>query len=202
MNTPLVTVVIPTIKPRKMFLQRAVNSVRAQDMANYGAPQIEISIDRDHDGAAFVRNRALLRAKTPYVAFLDDDDYLLPNHLAILLDAIRDENVDVVYPMCRVIGAHNEEIDLSSTLRHGKPFDADELMKCNYIPVTSLVKTELAQAATFGPPDNAGPGDEQYEDYGFYLRLLGLGADFHHVPEVTWVWHHHGRQTGGRSDRW
>lgn len=202
MTAPLVTVVIPTIKPRKQLLRRAVNSVMAQNMKEYPPPLIEIAHDLDHDGAALTRNRALLNVRTPWVAFLDDDDFFLPHHLASLLDAAKATKADVVYPKCRVIGAHKEEIDLSSTLRHDRPFDADALLKCNYIPVTTLVKTEMAQAALFGPPDHAAPGDDQFEDYGFLLRLLDAEATFVHVPVVTWVWHHHGRNTAGQGNRW
>lgn len=200
MTTPLVTVVIPTIKPRKQLLRRAVNSVIAQNMKDYPAPAIEIAHDLDHAGAAPTRNRALLNVKTPWVAFLDDDDFFLPHHLATLLDAAKATKADVVYPKCRVIGPHKETIDLSSTLRHDRPFDADALQRCNYIPVTTLVNTEMAQAALFGPPDQA--VDEQFEDYGFLLRLLDAEATFVHVPVVTWVWHHHGKNTAGQGDRW
>lgn len=200
MNSPLVTVVIPTIKTRRGLLRRAVNSVMAQ---TYGVPPIEVAVDRDHDGAAITRNRALSNVRSEWVAFLDDDDYFLPHHLETLLGAAKDYwEVDVFYPMCKAIGPHFEGIDLNSTLRAGQPFDAEALRKCNYIPVTSLVRTELAQKAMFGPPDHAGPGDEQFEDYGFYLRLLNDGAVFRHVPEVTWVWHHHGANTAGQGDRW
>ncbi len=200
MTTPLVTVVIPTIKPRKMFLTRAVNSILAQDMKGRAKPEIEIALDREHEGAAATRNRALSKVRTPWVAFLDDDDYMLPHHLAMLLASAEEEVADVVYPECRVIGSNNEEIDLGGTLSHGLPFSEEALRQCNYIPVTSLVRTSLAVQAQFGPP--AGAKDSQYEDYGFYLRLLDLGAHFHHLMDVTWVWHHHSKQTAGQGNRW
>ena len=199
MHTPLVTVVIPTIKPRRGLLLRAVNSVLAQDLGGYGKPAIEIAIDREHDGAAVTRNRALDKVQTPWVAFLDDDDYFLPNHLQTLIDATCPER-DVIYSECRVIGPNYETLDISSTLRHGLPFDAEALRRDNYIPVTSLVRTELAQVARFGPPDH--DPTSLYEDWGFYLRLLKEGGNFHPIPEVTWVWHHHGRQTQGQGDNW
>ncbi len=200
MDKPLVTIVTPTIKPRRGFLRRAVNSVMAQ---TYGVPPIEVAMDRTHEGAAVTRNRALMKVQTPWVAFLDDDDYLLPHHLQTLLEESEAQpGVDVFYPMCQTIDANFNPIDLSSTLRAGQPFSEEALRKCNYIPVTSMVRTDLAKAALFGPPDHAGPNDEQYEDYGFYLRLLDGGAKFSHVPEVTWVWHHHGMNTSGLGDRW
>ena len=202
MTQPLVTVVIPTIKPRKGFLRRAVNSVLAQDMGGYPEPVIEIAIDREHEGSAKTRNRALLKAKTPWVAFLDDDDFFLPHHLKTLLDMTQRPNPhDVYYTGCQVIGPDFDEIPRQEEWgRFGEPFDAALLKQKSYIPVTSLVNTEMAQAAWFGPPnhDHSSP----YDDWGFYLRVLEQGGRFHHFPEVTWVWHHHGRNTSGREDRW
>lgn len=198
MNSPLVTVVIPTIKPRKGILRRAVNSVMAQ---TYGVPPIEIAIDRNHDGAAVTRNRALRNARSEWVAFLDDDDYFLPNHLEVLLDAADSAEHDVIYTGCKVIGANFETIPMQEEWgRFGKEFDAEILRQGSCIPVTSLVRTELAKQALFGPPDH--DPTSWYDDWGFYLRALDEGASFLHVPEVTWVWHHHGRNTSGQGDRW
>jgi hypothetical protein len=40
------------------------------------------------------------------------------------------------------------------------------------------------------------------EDWYTWLRLLDAGATFVHLPERTWVWNHHGQNTGGRTDKW
>jgi hypothetical protein len=34
------------------------------------------------------------------------------------------------------------------------------------------------------------------------LALLNAGATFYHLPEQTFVWEHHGKNTSGRADRW
>lgn len=198
MASPLVTVVIPTIKPRKGFLRRAVNSIMAQTYD--GIVPIEIALDRDHDGAAATRNRALMKVRTPWVAFLDDDDYFLPNHLEVLLNYASDD-YDVYYTGCEVISPDFEVIPHQEEWgRFGKDFDPELLKQKSYIPVTSLVRTSLAQDALFGPP----PHDKScpYDDWGFYLRVLQNGGKFLHIPQVTWIWHHHGRNTGGQGDRW
>lgn len=199
MKTLLVTVVIPTIKTRKGMLRRAVNSVMAQTISHDVVP-IEIAIDRDHEGAAVTRNRALAKVQTPWVAFLDDDDYFLPNHLEVLLDATSVEH-DIYYTGCDVIGPNFEAIPRREEWgRFGKPFDDELLREKSYIPVTSLVRTDLAKGAFFGPPDH--DPSSPYDDWGFYLRALNDGGRFLHIPEVTWIWHHHGRNTSGQGDRW
>src|ERR1044072_7605486 len=130
-NNPLVTVVIPTVKNRNRYLRRAVSSVLAQTLQPI---KIEIAIDRTHAGSAATRNRALSRVTTPWVAFLDDDDFFLPDHIESCFDAVAEYGAQVVYPGCRVIGPNYEEIPLQPQWgRFGQAFDGDLLMKTSYI---------------------------------------------------------------------
>lgn len=193
-----ITVVIPTIPVRQRELTRAVRSVTTQTLQ---PDMMIIVMDNEHQGAAMTRNRALQRVSTRWVAFLDDDDVLLPNHLEVLADAALESGADVIYPGCRVI---NPELGGVIPLREEwgrfeQPFSADILRQKSYIPVTSLVRTGLAQRALFGTPHGV---ETNYDDWGFYLRLLDEGAMFSHVPVVTWIWNHHGANTSGRGDRW
>lgn len=193
-----VTVIVPHIATRQFELTRAVASVAAQ---THQPTEVIVAFDRKHDGSAATRNRVLQHVTTTWVAFLDDDDELFPNHLELLVGYGLREGATVIYPGCRVVDAEGATLPLQEEWgRFGKPFDGDLLRKQSYIPVTSLVNTSLAKQALFGPPACAPTSD--YDDWGFYLRLLALGARFTHVPEVTWVWHHHGQNTSGRGDRW
>lgn len=194
-----VTVVIPHIGPRAEQLTRAVRSVAAQ---SHQARNIVIATDVHRNGSAVTRNRALYAdIDTDWVAFLDDDDEMLPQHLDVLTRAALRHGAQVVYSGCRVLDASLRDIPVREEWgRFGLPFDADLLRQRSYLPVTSLVRTDLARLAGFGPPDTH--PDSVYDDWGFYVRLLDLGANFVHVPQVTWVWHHHGANTQGRADRW
>lgn len=193
-----ITVVIPHIPVRTTGLLQAVASVTAQ---NYPASDIIITQDTRRDGAAVTRNRGLRNVTTPWVAFLDDDDVLYQHHLETLIMCARVTKADVVYPGCHVrnpaLGGIIPTRDEWG--RFGKPFDAELLRQMSYIPVTSLVRTELAQKALFGPVAGS---DSIYDDWGFYVRLLDLGATFVHVPVVTWLWNHDGKNTSGQADRW
>lgn len=193
-----VTVVIPHIPTRTHELGRAVASVAAQ---THQPENVVIAFDKRRDGSAITRNRALYHISTTWVAFLDDDDELLPHHLETLVRHAQREGATVVYSGCRVVDALGAVIPLCEEWgRFGQAFDPDLLRQKSYIPVTSLVYTNLARRALFGPPAHA--PDSDYDDWGFYLRLLDIGARFLHVPEVTWVWNHNGRNTSGRPDRW
>jgi len=185
---PGVTVVIPSIPPRAEMLSRAVASVLTQTCP---PEAISVALDHDHEGSAATRNRALAAVQTEWTAFLDDDDQLLPHHVGSLLMCAANNGADVVYSCPEVEGRP------APVLRFGLPFDAAELRRGNYIPVTSLVRTRLAQASRFRCLRGS-----IHDDWGFYLGLLNLNARFEHLPEKTWIWNWHPGQTEGQANRW
>lgn len=194
-----VTVCIPSIAPRGRMLTRAIASVAAQTRPANG---IAIAIDHDRRGAAVVRNEAWQMASTEFVAFLDDDDELLPHHLEHLLAVQADTGADVVYPWHRIIGPDGRtKADLLGA--QGQPFVASELDNRNFIPVTILVRRSLlADVGGFPRPNSPEWPHGDCEDWGCWRRLRDAGAVFVHTPEITWLWHHHGKNTSGRGDRW
>lgn len=191
-----VSVVIPT-HPQRIkngMLTRALRSVVAQ---TYMPDVWHVVNDVARRGATATRNQGLMQVETDWVAFLDSDDEWLPNHLATLVSHV-DDDVDVLYSGCTVLDGTGHEVPRQEAWgRFGQAFNADLLRKASYIPVTSMVRTTLAQrVGGFSYPSGS-----SYEDWGFYLKLLDAGARFMHIPEVTWIWHHHGNNTSGRPDR-
>src|SRR3546814_17041614 len=67
------------------------------------ARAVIVQADNDKEGSAVTRNRALEAVRTPWVAFLDDDDQFLPHHLQRLSQALTETHADVVYPLPRVL---------------------------------------------------------------------------------------------------
>jgi glycosyltransferase involved in cell wall biosynthesis len=194
-----VTVVIPHIPVRPEFLLRTVHSVSLQTRQ---ADAISIVTDTQRRGAGHTRNRALAMARTRWVAFLDDDDLFHPDHLETLLGHAEQTGADVVYSSCRITHPSIGEIPpdhpgWEEWGRPGKEFDPDLLRQRSYLPVTSLVDRGLAQRSSFVPPEGS-----HYDDWGFYLGLLDLGATFSHINKVTWTWTHGVHNTSGQPDRW
>jgi glycosyltransferase involved in cell wall biosynthesis len=188
-----VTVVIPTIPPRSHLLQRAVASVHDQMVQ----PKMTvIEYDKNHEGAAVTRNRGLERVETEFVAFLDDDDELLPNHLELCLDEIERTGADLVYPWFITN-------DMTDPLpgAYGRPFSEKILRAGNYIPVTVVARTESVRRAGgfINMPNDFGAC---WEDWGCWLRMVDAGARFVHLPERTWVWNRHEDSTRGDPTRW
>lgn len=205
-----VTVVIPTIPGRESMLERALASVHDQTRA---PDQIIVETDEHRTGAAETRNRALERVTSDIVMWLDDDDYLLPNHVERLARVLeKAPEIGLVYPIPRI----PEGRDPTATsvmgqwmLPWGIPFGPEQATHLreqgSFIPITHAVRTGLVRAAGGFPI----PGTPEWprpnvEDWGYLIRLLDHEVQFFHLPVTTWVWSIHtdtSVHTGGQPDR-
>lgn len=193
-----VTVCIPTIPPRDALLARAVASVQRQV---FGACAMSIASDIGREGAPATRQRALDVVKTPWVAFLDDDDELLPYHLYKLMIHQMRTGADYLYAWYQIIDSDGNQQPDTVLGHYGKPFDPEHPHQTT---ITTLVRTELAKSVGFLlSPDAAEIGGQRAgEDFAFTLGCIKAGAKIEHVPAITWNWHHHGRNTSGLPHRW
>jgi glycosyltransferase involved in cell wall biosynthesis len=187
-----ITVAIPTIPTRKGKLRKALASVMSQ---SYPVAAVSIAVDRDGKGSAHTRNRALEAVQTDWVVFLDDDDQLLPNALETFIRAQGDSQADVIYGLPRIVDAQGNVRPRFFEAGGPDVFDPYLLMQKSYIPVVSLVRTDLAQEAGF---EFSADGNGSYDDWGFYKNLLCNGAQFHHVLQETFVWNIDGGNTSGK----
>lgn len=198
-----VLVVIPTIPGRETLLRRAVKSIREDDLLVAGA----IETDTAGRGPAYCRNLAVLNtlnagADPEFIAFLDDDDELHPHHVGKMLAHAEATGADVVYPWFDLNVGGRIDNSRDPLGAFGREFDPAALQANNYIPVTALVRTSLFVAVGgFPQPNSEAWPHPDCEDWGLWRRLLSFGAKFSHLPERTWTWHWHGKNTSGRPDR-
>lgn len=199
-----VSVVIPTIPGRERFLARAIRSVQQQDW-----PPVEwiVEPDPDRTGAAATRNRALERVNGEVVAWLDDDDYLLPWHLKVCTRVLRaDPSVGLVYPRPVIDPA----LDPTATTYRGEIRSPWGIRWCpelaahirnhgSFIPMTHLVRTDLVRGIG-GFPDGRTLPDGRYqgEDERYLIALMDAGVRFEHVDRKTWVWTVNPQSTAGK----
>lgn len=186
-----ITVAIPTIPPRTGpggLLRQAVYSVKKQTLQPSGG--ISCALDVLRQGAAVTRQRALDGVRTEWVAFLDDDDVMYPQHLETLSDLVRDDAGDVAY----------------SWFDGNNPFPQHRGRQMNpadphHTTMTLLVRTEIAKDVGFSSHHPEGWTLPQ-EDWQFILGCLGVGARFVGTGEVTWHYRIHGSNTSGLATRW
>lgn len=207
---PDVLVVIPTIDGRDDLLKRACKSIR-EDLEQV-LVMCAVEVDTHGHGPSVTRNRAVVNAlsagvKPTWLAFLDDDDEFHPEHLRKCVKRAVATDADVVYPWFELnvggrIDNSRDPLLLNGSPAFGQPFDGEALRKNNFIPVTALVRTTLfVEAGGFPEPNTEAWPHPDCEDWALWLRLLDGGARFTHLPERTWTWHWHSKNTSGRPDR-
>lgn len=192
-----ITVITPTIPPRRQMLARAVESVARQ---SHPVHAHSIAVDVDREGAPATRQRALETVRTPLVAPLDDDDWFMPFHTRDLLAHMRDTDSDYVYAWFRVVapnGAIYPEDPVFPPGHFENEFDPANPIETT---ITVLVKTELAQEVGYRALDRGEANTG--EDYNFLLGCVRAGAKVSHLVKHTWFWNHHGANTGGQPSRW
>lgn len=191
-----ITVAIPTIPPRYGLLARAIRSVAGQSLP---PDALSVAWDTERQGAAVTRQRALDAVQTGWTAFLDDDDEMLPTHLAQLMRHARETEADYVYSWFETV-PHG--CDPFPTYHFTNEFNLADPIQTT---ITVLVKTDLAKSVGFVEQDDEGKlvgGQRWGEDYEFTLGCLRAGAKISHLVERTWLWHHDSGNTSGRPDRW
>lgn len=186
-------VAIPTIPPRRDLLQRAFASVQAQTRP---VDAVSIVADLTREGASVTRNRAWRNLDTQWVAFLDDDDEFLPEHIQKLHGCAVEHDADMVYSWFTC--------DLGDPFPHhlGLEWDPE---KPRQTTVTCLWRREALEAIGGFPPHSRQMGDDGNwigEDYLAVLALNDAGGRIVHFPERTWLWHQGGGSTCGLPERW
>lgn len=187
---PLFTVVIPT-KNRIGFLRQAVQSVLAQsqptqvivvdDGAGAAAAMVGLSprlrvLDNAGRGPVPARNIGVAAADTPFIAFLDDDDWFSDTaHLARAAAAM-------------AAGAAFTFSDGTLMFEDGSPplpfsFDATaQSLEANNTILISAVSYRRDLHERLGRFDETLP---YYWDWDWYLRVARSGAQLAHIAAAT-----------------
>lgn len=182
---------IPTIPPRRDILGRALASVLTQTVP---VDAIAVAYDHDHQGVWITRKRAVLMARTRWVAMLDDDDQWLPHHIERLLACAEEHQADLVYSCFQSVPETHHPVEGLC----GQPFDPEH--PPTTVTGTVLVDREIAAAVPLPPPD---PSWTVAQDDHFLLHgALRLGAVVAHLPEVTWRYHIGHAHTSGLPSKW
>lgn len=161
-----VTVITPTIPERAELLSQAIASVN-----NQIEPAVAhlIGVDLERAGPTPVRNRLLKSVDTEWVAFLDDDDILYPQHFRVVSRHL--DSADLIYTWCNSEGRDG--------FNPNSYFDEQRLRGGNYIPITVTLRTSKLREV-------GGIPNERLEDWALWVKLLDSGARFVCEPTVTW----------------
>ena len=205
-DVPLVSVIVRSMD--RPTLGEALASIAAQTYANIEALVVNAKGGRhspvpDFNGRLVMRlietgeplsrsraaNAGLEAARGVYVALLDDDDTLDPDHLGQLVATLRKEGDGVVaYAGVRCMDRHDPERRISRVF--GEPFDSRaKLLAGNFIPshAALLPRRLVEDGARFDETLDV------YEDWDFWLQI-SQAARFVYVDRITATYY-----TGGKS---
>lgn len=157
-----------------------------------------VAFDLDGEGAAATRQKALMQARTDWVAFCDSDDLFMPKHLERMLRYTLEHELDFCYSWFKVLqdfgGGQRrvlEDDPVFPMTHYLNPWDPENPIETT---VTVFVRTELAQQVGFHaiPERLALPHERRNsgEDRAFTSGCQAAGAKIGHLVRKTWLWRH------------
>lgn len=188
-KSPMVSVIIPTYD-RPQFLKEAVLSVLAQSfqdfeiiIVNDGGPndakQIVTQLNETRirylrikrKGISGALNAGLAHSKGKYIAYLDDDDVYLPNHLKNLFTTLENNpGVSLAYTSsfrCLQKQKNNDWVTYKKYVVGAQNFERKELEKVNFIQTTGCIMHRRGLILEVGGFNEKIIG---CQDWDFYLR--------------------------------
>src|SRR5439155_11391069 len=181
MTSSDVTVVIPTLG-RSRFLGEAVESALAEEPAEVlvvsdGGGDLNVPGARvlpvEHAGRSAARNLGVAESRTELVAFLDDDDLVVPGRLARQADALG--RAPLTFGRVTVVdGGGRPRADWNALLE--RRFPAREVGPAEVLSHQTPVYTSatLVRREAFLEAGGYDPALDAYEDLDLYLRLAPL----------------------------
>ncbi|MCY4464862.1 MAG: glycosyltransferase [Chloroflexi bacterium] len=189
-HEPLVSIIIPTYNRRRL-VRDAIESGLAQTHRHceiivvddgssddtitclrrkYG-PRIRL-FSQDNQGPGIARNRGIAEARGEFIHFLDADDQLLPENVAICLEVFhRHPQISVVYSHYQFVATDGvTPLDTPPFERFSENPFCELLAKtgCHILISSSMVRAGALQSVGGFEPDTR---FRSAEDWDFFLRL-------------------------------
>ena len=167
-------------------------------LINYLSDSKVILLHKENGGQGSARNYGVKIAKSEYICFLDQDDFLSEEHNSILKNRIE----SMPHPRGWVYGNFNTTNDSGLTVSR------KSMPPSSTIPLNNIY--QMVDHDLFILPSaviivkeaflNVNGFDTQfkgYEDDDLFIRLFMSGVNFEFVNQATYYWRMHGSQTSG-----
>jgi len=213
-SSPLISVIIRSCN-RPKLLEKAIASVQAQqypnteiviinegknslaEIAQNARQQVQNVVLVEEDlaqprGRAAAAQLGIDSSNGQYLNFLDDDDWLYPNHFSTLLRALENSPSLAVYSSIDCVYEGKED---TVVLTYREPYDHNKLFLSNYIPIHSVLfdRVVLKHGVHFAAELAI------YEDWDFWLQIA-QHTRLLHVDTVTAVYRISPSGSGAHSD--
>jgi glycosyltransferase involved in cell wall biosynthesis len=184
------------IQQRGLNVQHIIQDAGSEDetldvLRSFG-DRVEWTSERDL-GQSDGLNRALEKATGEWVAWLNADEYYLPDGLRVLVEAGERHNADVVYGDCITVDGKGRVIGL----RPQHPFSPRILRL--YGPFVASVSMIVRRSVLGDYPWD--PSLTIVMDWDLYLGLASKGASFRYVAYPVGAFRLHADQASGQPGR-
>jgi glycosyltransferase involved in cell wall biosynthesis len=202
---PLVSIIIPAYNAAP-FIGKTIESVQAQSYPNWEIliindgstdkteemirnylPDKRISYyQHANHGVCYTRNRGIDLAKGEYVAFLDADDYFLPDNLSRKISAMQAVKADWIFSDRLITNEEGSEFKEAEKGTNSDILNKLLLWEGEVIPgpcSNLIVKRELLEKYKIRFDQRFSTAADQ--DFSFQLASLSQG---HYIPENLWVY--------------
>ncbi len=139
---------------------------------------VAVSLSQNVGIAGIVRNVGIRLSQSEYIAFLDDDNTWLPQHLALCLETL-EAGHDLVYTASARRTPSGRKLDVISA-----PFDRRTLINDPYVDTSAIVVRRSDKVLFSRLPRGRSGQTLPGEDWEFVYRL-SRGARVKHIPIVT-----------------
>ncbi len=207
---PLVSIIMPVYNSR--WLNEAVESVLKQSYDNFelilvddcstlpetlqaldaagGADRrIKLVRNAENKGISGATNAGIEASGGDYIAFMDHDDLIHPDALALFARTLNDGHDEDFFFSDEVIIDGDGGMD---GYMQKCPLSMDLLLSCNAASHFCLIKRTAL--------DRIGPLKPEYDgaqDHDIAIRAMELGLRFFHMPYFLYAWRAHSAATSG-----
>lgn len=190
------SVLAQTWRPVRVKLLVVTGEAPSEAILALAGAQLDIIDGAGRLDRAEAANRVLESADTPLALFLDDDDWLMPDHLARLKAAL-DEHPDAVAAYAGVECRRADDPSGPAVHVYDHEVRLADMQLQNHLPIHAvLFRTAVVRQA---PALRFDETLSQFEDWDFWVRLFARGR-FVRVPGVSAVYRLSTTEGSGHAD--
>lgn len=201
---PLISVITPVYNVSRLWVERAIASVRAQTYPNWeiclcddgstngetlaaldriaaaGDSRIKVIRLKVNSGISVATNTALDQADGEFVAFLDNDDELHPHALEANIRALnQNREIDVLY-------SDEDKLDLNG--QRVEPFYKPDWSPHFFREVMYVGHLLVARRSLVMTVGGLDPVYDGVQDFELMLRLSERAKRIHHIRDILYHW--------------
>jgi len=213
---PTVVVVIPFYNGAD-FIERSVKSVfnqtvpadevivvndgsRPEEREALGALNARYPfkiVDKENGGQGSARNAGVAASTSDFICFLDQDDFYLPNHIELLVNAIPrdDARFGYVYADLYEADVDGNVVRTELVKQHAKHNPKTSIFDLLRFDMFVLPSATIVGRAAFEAVGGFDPQFMGFEDDDLFLRIFRKGYSNHYLDRAVTVWCIHTEST-------